>query len=314
MKKIIIILFITSLFITACSSNVEKVDNIEEITIENEDIISTPENDEVISTPEPTISNDNINNIPEQVTDLFESIKKIGEDNNYCYINANEPKEGILAYEFNLEYNENPSANGNALFEIKENSKSININFQESIYGNVAPPLITDALKAVIMYIDNTLTPNEAEDLIIKLHGNYDGATYSDIYELNDYYLLFTPTLFNKEFYAIYKEDIVTIDKSLYTQSNLENITSPLNVGKKYLISGTVEEIKERIIKGVASSQNYGSIIINSEDGNEYEIIVQYENTPITFTVGNDYNFYGYVGAYTEGEACLWAEFIESIN
>lgn len=249
---------------------------------------------------------------PEAVENLYNRIIETGEENNLSFCIDDTLKYNISSYEFSLALSENPSANGKAIFRINENNKSFEICFLESIYGNVAPSLKLDTLKATLLYIDNSLNISDAENIITDLCGDYTGSAYSEILTLNDYNIVFVPTTYEMEFHAIYNSEIKPKDfnEANYSQGNFNSITSTLNVGKKVYLEGTVVEKGERTINGAASDVRYGSILINADDGKEYEIIVKYQELPISLSIGDKYTFYGFVGSYTQGEPCLWADYI----
>ncbi len=309
MRKTIIPLLVLCFVLTGCSSDIDVTNTDFNNTVISPEIPSPM----LTSNPSPTQIE---NELPDNVEVLYNSLVSICDSNTFCYTVLNKPENAISAYQFSFGYSENPSSNGSAMFSIKEDKKSFSISFLESSYGNVAPPLIMDTLKAAIMYIDNTINSDEAEKLIVDLCSSYDGSSYTHIIEINGYNLLFAPTSYHMEFHAISDNEIIPRGFSVinYSEASLDQMKSTLNIGKKFYLEGIVVDVKERVIAGAASDMRCGSITVSTEENDEYEIIVQYQDLPVVIEIDAKYTFYGFVGAYTKGEPCLWADYIIEIQ
>lgn len=250
--------------------------------------------------------------IPEDMMDFYDFLQKEKSDNELSYV-IEEPTIGTGGVcSIKMQYKEAPTENGLILILKTPQKKSFVVSGSRSVYGNMAPPLVKDSLIAIIHRLDESLLYEECLNIAIEFYGDYDGSGYSEVLTVGEYAMVLAPDTQGLELAVVHKDELKPegFSEDNYTEGTINNITSPLNVGSKYYMEGELLELSEREISATLGRVKYGIARMSSTDGTEYDVVIEYQKLPLKLDIGSTYKIYGFVGEYTKGEPCLWADYI----
>ena len=172
-----------------------------------------------------------------------------------------------------------------------------NKNFSTSII-NVSKnaEVVKDFLTAFIL-MNEDIDLNAARQKMQKMANSYSSGEYSDILETGNYKVYFRPVdSFSSELWFRDVNNKEEIDQSEYLPIDYKAACArEMNKGAQFYFSGKVLEKRTSYLG--SSPRNIASIIVLADDGHKYQVIYDYEDSPI---VGKTYEFY--TSLYDMGE------------
>lgn len=282
MKKILIALLTTTLFLTGCSTTNS---NKSETNIPKEESAAQK------SKKDETLLSENQQHTPTHVVNIYDSINATINQHypNYSLSDISEEQTGESTfYKFDISC----STTGNNPSVTFQNDEA---SFKVSLPDTIDNSDLRNMISCVLLSTQN-IDIEKSQVYMQDLVNSFDGSNKSDVLSVDDYKYYISPSgnMTMRYLNVISVDDINTpIDTSDYQKADPEIFSGELNQGTKVSITGIITNIAD------IGSGSYG-MEVKPSDG-IYIIYYDYNDFLDVFSLGDEHEFYGTVAKPRNG-------------
>lgn len=136
----------------------------------------------------------------------------------------------------------------------------------------------------------------DSESKVKEVIASYDGYDYTSIINIGEYAVMYIPEgiLYCSELRAIKIDEFTgSVDISEYEDGTFDDLNAKLNERTKYHVRGTITNYKSGDYLISLYTQKCMRLTVELEDGGKVTMTQIPEELPISFVIGETYDFYG---------------------
>lgn len=263
------------------------------------------------------------NNVGETYN-LSYSVSPVIEENymEAGYVRNKKVYDEYFAYDFDIDFP------GNTLYQpyiyfFANSASPEDKSFHITCYNDdISPAQIKELILATCMVIDDTISYDEAQDVMQKLVVSYDGKNHSDLYSTDDYTLFILP---GKGYDDEIQTQIIAFDnsqmpvvndekKQRYPEASAREIYAPLNALENVCFKGTpIQKMNDYSSDWTDAGSEFWHIELSSSDS--YVVgKLSFAYMPVILD-NAEYMFYGtIIGGEHAGTGLVRIDYVEKVD